>query len=225
MVGRWFRMYDAVLDDPKVQRLPDPAFRAWVNLMCLASRSDGHIAKNWDDISFALRAPIGDAKDIVAALVRARLIDEKKHWYEPHNWKTRQYKSDVSTARVKRFRSAAKSLQETPPEQKQMQSQNRAEQNKDARAARFEEFYLAYPRKEARGAAKKAWGAAAALASAETLIAAARAYGAKRSGEDKKFTKLASTWLNAKCWETRALRPLRFLTPTRRRKSRTVPTG
>ena len=135
-VGRWFRMYDAVLDDPKVQRLPDPAFRAWVNLMCLASRGDGHIARNWDDISFALRAPIADAKDIVAALVRARLIDEKKHWYEPHNWKARQYKSDVSTARVKRFRKRSESVSETPPEQIQSRAEQNRTQTRALRASR-----------------------------------------------------------------------------------------
>ena len=45
------------------------------------------------------------------------------------------------------------------------------------------------------------------------LIAAARAYASKRSGEDKKFTKLAATWLNAKCWEDEGVAPAAILDP------------
>ena len=41
MSSRWYRMYDELLDNPKVQRLSGDEFKAWVNILCLASRHDG----------------------------------------------------------------------------------------------------------------------------------------------------------------------------------------
>lgn len=124
---RWFRFYDAVLDDPKVQRLPDPAFRAWVNLMCLASRNGGKISENWADLSFALRKSIGKTRELLRVLISVGLVDQIENGFEPHNWETRQYKSDVSTARVKRFRQRSGNSDVTAPEQ----IQNRAEQKEE----------------------------------------------------------------------------------------------
>lgn len=149
---RWFRMYDAVLDDPKVQRLADKAFRAWVNLMCLASRNGGKLPDDWDDVAFALRLDVGKAKDLVQVLISAGLIDSGENGLEPHNWAIRQYRSDVSTVRVKRFRKREETVSETPPEQKQ----SRTEQNNITAPpavagpskpypADFEEFWKAYP--------------------------------------------------------------------------------
>jgi hypothetical protein len=204
MRGRWFRFYDGVLDDPKVQRLPDTAFRAWVNLMCLASRCEGRIAKNWDDISFALRSTIDAAKVVLLMLVDVGLIEEKKNWYEPHNWKERQYKSDSSTGRVKRFRKRSETVSETPPEQ------SRTEQNRNSisRHARFEEFWLVCPRKVGRGAAEKAWPKAVELAGdAEVLITAMRAFAGQVSGKDPTYIPHPSTWLNRKQWTDEGLTP------------------
>lgn len=64
----------------------------------------------------------------------------------------------------------------------------------------FENFWSAFPRREAKGAAEKAFNSASETTPPETLVAGARAYASKRSGEDKKFTKLPATWLNQQCW-------------------------
>ena len=53
-MSRWFRFYDSVLEDPKVQRMDPVMFKAWVNIMCLASRGEG-ILPPISDIAFALR--------------------------------------------------------------------------------------------------------------------------------------------------------------------------
>lgn len=118
--GRWFRFYDAVLDDPKVQRLSDPLFRAWVNLMCLANRGAGAFSDDIAEIAFALRVTEAVAIKHIDGLLKAGLIEHIDERFEPHNWNERQFKSDVSTDRVKRFRqrSAKRSetVSETPPE-------------------------------------------------------------------------------------------------------------
>lgn len=119
-MNRWFRMYDEVLDDPKVQGLSPEDFRGWVNLLCLTNKNGGRLPPI-EDISFCLRLPIIDAGSLVDRLRIASLIDTVKGGTNgsaiaPHGWSKRQYKSDGSTERVKRFRNASKSLHETGPE-------------------------------------------------------------------------------------------------------------
>jgi hypothetical protein len=94
--GRWFRFYDGVLDDPKVQRLPDKLFRAWVNLMCLASRRGGRVEADYADLAFSLRISEGEARETLQALASAGLMDIEDDTIEPHNWTERQFKSDVT---------------------------------------------------------------------------------------------------------------------------------
>jgi uncharacterized protein YdaU (DUF1376 family) len=89
-------------------------------------------------------------------------------------------------------RAANRKPTKTQPSQSQPQSHS-----KDSF---FEEFWSAYPRKEARGAAVKAWTGAARLATPESLIAAAKAYAVRREGQDAKFTRLPATWLVQQCW-------------------------
>jgi len=114
--GRWFRMYDAVLDDPKVQTLSDAHFRAWVNLMCIASRHDGLIVADPVGIAFSLRLSEAKARNAIETLRGAGLLDEVERGWTPHNWDKRQYKSDVSTERVQRFRKRHETVSVTPPE-------------------------------------------------------------------------------------------------------------
>lgn len=98
----WLRLHDEVVDDPKVQRLPDAMFKAWINMLCLAKRYDGVVPKN--DIAFALRISEKGATAIVNDLVERNLFEDHGDVVTPHNWDGRQYKSDSSTERVKRFR-------------------------------------------------------------------------------------------------------------------------
>ena len=99
----WFRFYDEVLDDLKVQSLPAPIFKAWVNLLCFASRNGG-VIPSISDVAFALRVPPSKASKIIGTLCDLGLFDDAGEELKPHNWSSRQYKSDVSTERVKRFR-------------------------------------------------------------------------------------------------------------------------
>ncbi len=122
-MSRWFRMYDELLDDPKVQRLSGEDFKAWVNLLCLASRNDGKLPAA-DDMAFALRLDARKAAAIIGRLVSAGLLDADGDRYAPHGWNARQYKSDVSTGRVKQYRERKKAVagngdetfHETPPD-------------------------------------------------------------------------------------------------------------
>lgn len=119
-MSRWFRMYDEILDDPKVQKLSAEDFRGWVNLLCLASKNDGRFPPI-EDIAFALRETPDAVSTLLERLRSGGLIARRSGgpngaYDAPNNWNERQYKSDTSTERVKRFRKRQETLRETAPE-------------------------------------------------------------------------------------------------------------
>jgi len=136
----WFRAYSEALDDPKVQRLHPTLFKAWFNLLCLASQHDGKLPSN-DDIAFRLRISAQDAAQYVDELILAGLVDiDRNGARTPHNWETRQFVSDTSTERVRKHRkhkkkiegNVSEALPETPPEQSRAETEQKEEVVADA---------------------------------------------------------------------------------------------
>ena len=119
-MSRWFRLYGhEVLNDPKVQKLSPPLFKAWINMLCAASENEG-VLPDISDLSFLLRKSEEATGNDVDALVSCGLLDEVEGVTRPHNWDRRQFKSDVSNERVerhrKRVRNVTEAVTETPPE-------------------------------------------------------------------------------------------------------------
>jgi hypothetical protein len=72
---------------------------------------------------------VDDAGALLERLRSATLLDKVSggldgYRYAPHGWDKRQYKSDTSTQRVKRYRERQQAVTDTGPEQSQSQSQN-----------------------------------------------------------------------------------------------------
>lgn len=119
-MSRWFRLHEEILDDPKVQRLSGEDFKVWINLLCLTSKHGGRLPPI-ADIAFALRLQEETVSTVLERLLNGGLIVKRTggvngSHYAPHKWDERQYKSDTSTGRVKRFRERSKTVAETPPE-------------------------------------------------------------------------------------------------------------
>ena len=68
----------------------------------------------------------------------------------------------------------------------------------------FETFWAAYPRREAKRQAWNAWGKALNRAPVEAITEGALRY-SKDPNRDEKYTKHASTWLNADGWDDEPL--------------------
>ena len=65
----------------------------------------------------------------------------------------------------------------------------------------FEEFYQAFPKKRDKLAAEKAFRRAVANGTdPQEIVRGAMRYAAERAGQDPKFTKHPTTWLNGGCW-------------------------
>lgn len=199
----WLRLYDSILDDPKIQMLSDRAFRMLINLWCLAKRRGGVIPDDIGVLMFAFRWPEGRIRDTLQALISARLVERVEDGYAPHDWAQHQYDSDSAAERMQRYRARNKQRNalrnsdvlepdtDTEPESTPCKPPNN-----------FPEWYEAYPRKVGKLGAEKAYQAALKQpgVTAEMLLKAAKNYASSVSGDDPKFTAHPKTWLNAGRW-------------------------
>jgi hypothetical protein len=112
---RWLRLYDDTINDPKILKLPEAMRWHWIAMLCITSKYEGSLPA-LDDIAIQLRVTAAKATEIISVLLKAGLLDKTETGFVPHNWNGRQYKSDVSTNRVKRFRNAKRNVAVTPPE-------------------------------------------------------------------------------------------------------------
>ncbi|MEW6639475.1 MAG: hypothetical protein AB1586_03150 [Pseudomonadota bacterium] len=109
---QWFRLYNTLVDDPKVQQLSSALFKALINLWCLASQNGG-VLPAVSIVAYKLRMTPRKAADIIARLVAAGLLDDSGAVVVPHNWSGRQFQSDCSTERVRRFRANRRHARQT----------------------------------------------------------------------------------------------------------------
>jgi len=228
MTSRWFRFYDSVLDDPKVQRLPDHIFRGWVNVLCLASRGAGELPKT-PDIAFALRIPDDAADSLVQALLDAGLIEDRGDRLVVHNWSERQFTDKTNALRQKRFREKHRLSRVTPVDSNAVTNadrnieitrldteQNRTEQNR-IRDRLFDEFWNAYPRKLSIGSAEQAFAQARQSVDPNLIIEKLKTY---VWPDDLRYVPSPARWLRDRRWEddARAVKP-----PSKERDLRGVP--
>lgn len=136
-MSRWFRLDDDVVNDPKVQSLPAELFRAWINMLCLASKHNGALPPA-ADIAFTIRSSTAKTERLLVDLTARGLIDNADGILTPHNWNGRQHKSDVSTTRVKRFRERTNGVSETPPKRKMKRDETVSETAPDTEQNRAE---------------------------------------------------------------------------------------
>jgi hypothetical protein len=115
---RWFRVYNDLVDDPKVQRLEPSLFKALINLWCLTSATNG-VLPPINEIAFKLRMKPQKAQRVLDALKAAGLFEDNEKGTHPHNWERRQYKSDVddptAAERMQRYRNKQRKSSATRP--------------------------------------------------------------------------------------------------------------
>jgi hypothetical protein len=218
-MSRWFRFYDTALDDPKVQRLTPDIFKAWVNILCLASRNEG-ILPSMHDIAFALRLPDHQADTIIMALIEAGLLEDNQGDLIPHNWHKRQFLDRTNAQRQRRYRERLKvetsrnavtndhdnvtiTSQDTDTDtdtdsslRSESKSKIKLKKNSEGDAD-FAAFWIAYPRKTAKEAGRKAWVAATKRATAGEIMAGLSRYS---FSTDPQFIPHPATWLNQHRW-------------------------
>src|ERR1700694_3731706 len=92
-MSRWFRIDDDVVHDIKVQALPGDLFKAWINILCIASKNNGRLPV-LNAVAFALRTDETAAFEVLTKLRKAELLDLIDNTLVPHNWEGRQFITD-----------------------------------------------------------------------------------------------------------------------------------
>lgn len=110
--GGWFRLYASILNDPKVQLLPDRLFKFWINCLAITCDQRGYLPAP-REIAFRLRLSLTEVEDDLASLMTHGLIDSEKVGdrtvLQPHRWFEWQPKADPSKWRMRRLRERRKS--------------------------------------------------------------------------------------------------------------------
>ena len=103
---KWFRLYDDVLDDAKVQQLDPKLFKNWINILCIASKNEPRgMLPSLEDLSFRLRLSMKNLTAVIAELEQTGLLDSiGESGLSPHNWTERQRSSDNVANRVRKHR-------------------------------------------------------------------------------------------------------------------------
>lgn len=104
----WFRLYGDMPSDPKIGTLNDAEFRTWIELLCAASKYDqnGDTGLNAETIDWALRR---DVTVTLPRLLERELVtvgDNENYFIKA--WEKRQYKSDTSAERTRKYREKRK---------------------------------------------------------------------------------------------------------------------
>lgn len=129
-------MHTNMIHHPVVACLPCEIFKAWVQMLCLAKEGNGVIPKV-SEVAFHLRCGLNSAIKWTDALVNDYSLLERvdNGTFRPKNWDKHQYKSDVSTERVRTFRKRKGNVSETPPES-DTESDTESEQSREQKPLR-----------------------------------------------------------------------------------------
>jgi len=226
MANPWFRLYAEFAHDPKVQMLSETMQRRYIMLMCLRCSNVLETLQE-TEIAFYLRITDEQLAEMKALFIARGFIDQ--HW-NLANWDKRQFASDSSAARVARHRAKKRdtgnadvTLQQrqsnapdtdtdTDTEEKDLPdrppSDGRSKVSSKKPGAKlpkgFEVFWAAYPRKEGKLAAAKAFERAVKLVEhphpTEALAEAAQAFAKACVGKDPQYIAHPTTWLNQGRW-------------------------
>jgi hypothetical protein len=119
---QWFRMYAEAVDDEKLRLLAFEDRWHFVAILCLKAMGtlDSEAPHLERRIGLKLGLQLPQLDELKRRLLDVRLIDDN---WQPIKWDERQYESDISTGRVRKFREKRQgNVSET--------DQNRAEQSR-----------------------------------------------------------------------------------------------
>lgn len=186
----WIKLYNGLLDDYEFARLPDASKAHLIAIGLLASRYSNKIPLDAEWIARRINAT--SPVDLQTLIKSGFVIPDQ----------------DCSN-------SLAECLQDARPERERETEVEREKEKKNLSAKTasrvsknplnghqedFNLFYDAFPKHEAKGAAKRAYAAALKRTDPGQILKGAIRYAQSRHGEDIKYTAQPATWLRADRW-------------------------
>ena len=204
----WVRIDDGFPNHPKIIGLSDGAFRLYITALCYSNAylTDGII-------------PIKTVKKLsnsrhISALVAANLWEISEDeitilGYDEYQFTKERVESERKSARARMEKHRLLRRTNGEPTQPHTHPIPIPIPNKDIEKANpsdssFELFWSIYPRRQGKGAAKKAWANAVKKVSMQEIIESAERF-ANDPNRDPEFTPHATTWLNQERWGDEAL--------------------
>ncbi len=141
MARAWIRLYTDAPFNAKLMRLPDHLHRFLMHCWCLTGSSPDECLPTADDIALRLHIEPEICQAYIDHLIRQNLLIRRRGSGKitPKDWDTRQFLSDSSTDRVRKFRETQKKpdmkrysngdVTPSDSEQTQTTEQNRTEES------------------------------------------------------------------------------------------------
>jgi hypothetical protein len=197
MANQWFRLYSEFSHDPKVQMLSEVNQRRLIMLFCI--RCNGNVTLQDEQVAFQLRISMDEWLTSKATFIDKNFINNDN---EVLNWDKRQFVSDSSAERVAKHRERMKQYSNvtvTPPEQNRTDTEHNI--TEQIYMDDFDMFWMTYPKKVGKEAARKAW----AKANPNLTIVLNTLSWQKESNQwfvnNGKFIPNPATWINQHRWE------------------------
>lgn len=109
----WFRYYSESLENRKLQALPAELFKAYINLLSLANRSDERgTLPRVADIGYALRLDVMAAGALIDELKARRFLEGPRDRMRIHDWAEWQKDSDANLTPGRQGRNAERTPKE-----------------------------------------------------------------------------------------------------------------
>lgn len=228
--GGWFRMYERVLNDPKVHNVSETDRWRWVECLCIAAMYGDETGRlrSLNDMAFLTRRSENDVETTMERLVNAGLIDRRNggktgFYWVVHDWEKWQQPTVSKRKPVEpadrppapahpRETDKTDKTRQDDIERVSARDENPPPQN-DVVDLAFERFKKSYPKRDGDQGWKVAQDkfrlAVKKGADPETIIKAADRYRETMRregniGERSKFVKHAATWMNQRMWEEHA---------------------
>jgi hypothetical protein len=202
MANQWFRLYSEFSHDPKVQMLSEVNQRRLIMLFCI--RCNGNVTLQDEQVAFQLRISMDEWLTSKATFLDKKFINNDN---EVLNWDKRQFVSDSSAERVAKHRERMKqssNVTVTPPEQNRTDTEHNI--TEQIYMDDFDMFWMTYPKKVGKEAAKKAW-----LKVNPNLTVVLQALSWQKESpqwfkNNGQFIPNPSTWINQHRWEDEQLK-------------------
>jgi hypothetical protein len=103
---QWFRVYNEILDDPKIAKMDGETFRCFIYLLAVISEqeSEGILNMRVEDAAWRLRISPELLSNAITYMIDNKIIRKDKNRIIIINWNKRQFSSDDVSKRVKRYR-------------------------------------------------------------------------------------------------------------------------
>lgn len=189
----WFRIHNSIVDNPKIQRLPDNLVRPWLNLVAIANANGGTLP-SLVDVAFRMRMSETKCEALIETFLKRVLFDQTDAGIAPHDWNDWQYQSDVSTERVTQFRKRRRNVSVTSDETDQRQSRAETEKTSTEVLARKPRKQKSQVPPDWMPSQQDAAHAAAKGLSAQTISAVAEQFRNHHLAKGSTFSSISAAW-------------------------------